>query len=130
MASEPQWLAAADIVALNAEIVTATGEPHAVRDANLLESACARPINHWHYGEEETAVLAVALLLGIARNHPFTQGNKRTAFEAADAFLYLNGYDLQVPDGTDFADLIVEVITGAVPERKLVELIERHLRAA
>jgi death-on-curing protein len=128
LASEPQWLAAADIVALNAEIVAATGEPHAVRDANLLESACAKPINHWHYGEEEMAVLAVALLLGIARNHPFAQGNKRTAFEAADAFLFLNGYDLEVADGSDFADLIVEVITGAAPERELVELFQRHLR--
>lgn len=73
-------------------------------------------------------MLAVALLLGIARNHPFTQGNKRTAFEAADAFLYLNGYELDVPDGPGFADLIVEVITGAVPERELVELFERHLK--
>lgn len=128
MASEPHWLAAADIIALNAEIVAETGEPHAVRDSNLLESACARPLNHWHYGEEETAVLAVALLLGIARNHPFTQGNKRTAFEAADGFLWLNGYDLMVPDRTAFADLIVDVITGAAPERDLIDLLDRHLK--
>jgi death on curing protein len=112
---------------LNAEIVRATGEPHAVRDANLLESACARPINVWHYGEEEVAPLAVALLLGIARNHPFAQGNKRTAFAAADAFLFLNGYDLAVPDEPGFADLIVDALTGAADETELIDLFDRNL---
>lgn len=129
MASEPRWLEAADIVALNAEIVRATGEPHAVRDANLLESACARPVNAWHYGEEEMAPLTVALLLGIARNHPFVQGNKRTAFAAADAFLFLNGYELAVPDGAGFADRIVDALTGAIPEQDLIDLFDRNLRS-
>jgi len=69
------------------------------------------------------SVLAVSLLLGILRNHPFGQGNKRTALEAADAFLWLNGYDFVAPDGAELADLIVEVITGAAGEEKLVELL-------
>lgn len=73
------------------------------------------------------SVLAVSLLLGIARNHPFGQGNKRTALEAADAFLWLNGYDFVAPDGAELADLIVEVTTGATEEEKLVELFSASI---
>jgi death-on-curing protein len=120
--SEPDWLGAETLIALNAALVAETGEPHFVRDPGLLESALAKPINHWHYGEQEMSVLAVSLLLGIARNHPFGQGNKRTALEAADAFLWLNGYDFVARDGAELADLIVAVITGEAGEEKLVEL--------
>lgn len=122
MPSEPDWLGADTLIALNAALVAETGEPHFVRDPGLLESALARPINRWHYGEQEMSVLAVSLLLGIARNHPFGQGNKRTALEAADAFLWLNGYDFVAPDGRELADLIVDVMTGGAEEEKLVEL--------
>jgi death-on-curing protein len=122
--SEPHWLTADVLITLNQRIVAETGEPHFLRDEGLLESALARPANHWAYGESEMVVLAVALLLGVARNHPFGQGNKRTAYEAADAFLYLNGYELELVDGPAAADLIVDVITGAAGEEKLVELLE------
>ena len=127
MPSEPVWLDAELLVALNARIVADTGEPHFIRDRGLLESALARPVNHWHYGEEDMGALAVTLLLGIARNHPFGQGNKRTAFEAADAFLYLNGYVLELADRTEAADLIVEAITGG-GESALAALIGEALR--
>jgi death-on-curing protein len=123
--SEPHWLTPEVLIALNQRIVAETGEPHFIRDRGLLESALARPVNHWAYGERETVVLAVALLLGIARNHPFGQGNKRTAYEAADAFLYLNGYELTVADRAEVADLIVDVITGVAGEEALVEEFER-----
>jgi death on curing protein len=93
----------------------------------LLESAVARPRNHWTYGETDTVILAVALLLGIARNHPFEQGNKRTAYTAADSFLYLNGYELNVPDGEELADLIISVITGDAGEHILVEVFAHHI---
>lgn len=75
MRSEPVWLSAQLVTEFNARTVTETGEPFFVRDAGLLESALARPINHWSYGEDDLALLAVSLLLGIARNHPFGQGN-------------------------------------------------------
>jgi death-on-curing protein len=72
--------------------------------------------------------LAVALLLGVARNHPFGQGNKRTAFEAADAFLFLNGYELDLADREAAADLVVDVITGDAGEEALAELLDEALR--
>lgn len=127
MANEPLWLTAEQIVEFNEYIVTESGEPHLVQDRGLLESAVARPQNHWSYGETDTVILAVALLLGIARNHPFQQGNKRTAFAAADSFLYLNGYELNVPDRADLADLIISVITGDAGEHILVEVFAHHI---
>ena len=92
-----------------------------------LESALAKPMNHWHYGETDAVVLAVTLLVGIGQNHPFMQGNKRCAFAAADYFLYLNGYDLNVPDGIDLADFVCDVITGEVSEQRLVEIIWEYI---
>jgi death-on-curing protein len=125
--SEPRWLSAAHVVEMNKDLVARTGEPHGVRDMGLLESAIARPMHHWHYSEAEIAPLAVALLLGIAKNHPFVQGNKRTALVAADAFLHLNGYDLAVPDEA-LADPIIDVLSGAAPDSSLVELILSSIR--
>ncbi len=79
MASEPLWLSPDEIEDINRAIVAVTGETFFVRDQGLLESACARPQQHWHYDDQRDVVeLAVALLLGVARNHPFEQGNKRT----------------------------------------------------
>ena len=114
MLNEPRWLSVDDLITFNRLAVQKTGEPFSIRDQKLLESAWAKPQNHWHYGEQDIVLLAVQLLLGIARDHPFEQGNKRTAFAAADAFLYLNGYQLDAPDGTPLADLMVQAIMGDV----------------
>ena len=130
MANEPAWLTADLLVQFNDLTVSATGEPHVVRDLGGLESAVARPVNHWHYGEQDVVALAVALLLGIARNHPFLQGNKRTAFAAADYFLYLNGYELGVEDSEAMADFIVDAIRGDVSEHHLIEIFSQSVTPA
>lgn len=128
MPSEPTWLPADLIIEFNKLIVAQTGEPHVVRDKGALENALAKPINYWTYGELDAVVLAVALLVGIGRNHPFLQGNKRTAFEAADYFLHLNGYELTVEDSTDVADFVIDVINGDVSEQRLVETFWDYLQ--
>jgi death-on-curing protein len=122
--NEPVWLDAELLVAFNERTVSATGEPHHLRDRGLLESAVARPINHWHYGEQDVLALAVSLLAGIGQNHPFLQGNKRTAFAAMDYFLYLNGYQLTVEDGNDLADLVIDLINGDVSEHSFILALE------
>jgi death-on-curing protein len=124
--SESVWLSAQLVTQFNRDSVAETGEPFFVRDPGLLESAVARPINHWSYGEGDLAVLAVALLLGIAQNHPFEQGNKRAAFAAAAYFLKLNGYHLAAPDGADLADKVVDLITGDLDEAAFADLIRDH----
>ena len=122
--NEPVWLTADHLVEFNELEVSAAGEPHLLRDLAGLESALARPINHWHYGEADVVALAVALLLGVARNHPFLQGNKRTAFAAADYFLYLNGYELQADqDGEELGEFLIDAINGDVSEHYLIEVL-------
>ena len=124
MASEPVWLDADLLIDFNQLTVSETGEPHHLRDRGLLESAAARPVNHWQYGERDVLALAVSLLVGIGRNHPFLQGNKRTAFAAMDYFLYLNGYQLIAEDSADLADLVIDLINGDVSEHSFILAIE------
>jgi death on curing protein len=126
--SEPVWLDADLVIEFNAITVAGTGEPFFVRDRGLLESALARPLNHWSYGETDLAFLAVALLLGIARNHPFGQGNKRTAFAAAAYFLKLNGYHFSVQDSSELGDRVVDLITSAMSEAEFIDLVREFAR--
>lgn len=128
MPSEPIWLDAELVTEFNKLEVAETGEPHLLMNAGALESALAKPINHWHYGETDAVVLAVTVLVGIGQNHPFMQGNKRCAFAAADYFLYLNGYELTVPDGVDLGDFVCDVITGEVSEQRLVEVLWDYIK--
>jgi death-on-curing protein len=129
--NEPRWLEPADICALNALIVAETGEPYLVRDEGLLESACQRPYNRYAYdGVEDVVTLAVELLFGIARNHPFAQGNKRTGFEAAILFLQANGYDLVIEDSQALGRSVVDVITGAMAPEAFEALIRPHVTPA
>jgi len=127
LGNEPAWLDADLLIALNERIVSDTDEPFHLRDQGLLESALARPVNHWHHGEQDAVALAVALLLGIARNHPFLQGNKRTAFAAAEYFLFLNGYQLTVEDSDDLADLIIDAINGDVSEHSFIGALSHYV---
>lgn len=118
MPNEPCWLPVDLIIEINRAEVAATGENHAIRDMGLLESACARPKQLWSYGEEvETLDLAIALLFGIARNHAFEQGNKRTGFVAFVAFLEANSCAFHLDDSEFYADMIVDVLEGKRDER-------------
>ena len=126
MASEPQWLAASEIVALNQYLLDYTGEPHQLVNPGELESAQAKPINHWHFGEHDVVVLGVVLCLGIARNHPFLQGNKRTAFAAMDQFLYQNGWDLTLPDEIAVAEALVDVLVDNMSEHRFMAIVQQH----
>ena len=130
MPNEPRWLTPAEVIELNRAAVAATGEPFVVLNEGLLESACDRPRNLFLYeGEQDMAVLATRLLVGIARNHAFGQGNKRAAFAAADAFLYVNGYDLVLADTVEMADLITRVIASQAPESDLEALLAEAVRS-
>lgn len=128
MRVEPDWLPVKEVVELNKAAVAETGEPFGIRDEGLLRSAIDRPEHHWYYdGEDDILVLAIKLMLGIARNHPFIQGNKRTGFDAARMFLRLNGYRLTVGDTDDFGAILVQVITGDMLESRFVEIMHEYV---
>ena len=88
---EPAWLDIKVALAVHDRQLAEHGGGAGVRDAGMLDSALARPINRWGYGEDDRCALAAAYAFGIARNHPFVDGNKRTAWVFARLFLALNG---------------------------------------
>ena len=94
--SEPIWLDVEILIDLHAEQLALFGGPDGIRDQGMLESALGRPINKFSYGETDLAALAAAYAFGIARNHPFVDGNKRAAFGALIVFLGLNDIDFIV----------------------------------
>lgn len=98
-----------------------------MRDRGLLESALARPINKFSYGETGIATLAAAYGFGIARNHPFIDGNKRTALASMIVFLGLNGLDLDAPPETTTA-MILSLAAGEITEDVLAAWIGDHVR--
>jgi death on curing protein len=81
MTVEPRWLAKADVIELHDYVLARTGGSSGLRDEGLLESALARPFNRWNYeGVEDIRDLAANYGIGLAKNHPFIDGNKRAAF--------------------------------------------------
>jgi death-on-curing protein len=112
---EPEWLDVEIVLDIHAEQLALFGGGDGVRDRGLLESALARPLNKFAYGESDLASLAAAHAFGISRNHPFVDGNKRTAFGAMVVFLGLNGVDLDVPPG-DATAMMLALAAGDVDE--------------
>ena len=97
--TEPEWLSKALILAIHDEQLAEHGGGAAVRDNGLLESALARPRNRLAYdAKADLPTLAAAYAFGLARNRPFVEGNKRTAFVAAGLFLDLNGMNVTASD--------------------------------
>lgn len=99
-------------MAAHAEQLAEHGGGDGVRDAGALESAMARPLNLAGYGDPDAADFAAAYAFGIARNHPFVDGNKRTAAVVSEAFLVLNGWTLAATD----AELVVAFLALAAGE--------------
>ena len=97
--TEPVWIRQDVVLAMHEEVLLLHGGPEGVRDTGLLESALARPKNIFAYSEETPSLarLAASYAKGIVANHPFVDGNKRTAFTVSVTFLSLNGLQLTAP---------------------------------
>jgi death on curing protein len=97
---EPVWLTREEILAFHEAQLREHGGLAGVRDENALEGALARPLNLFHYEKGDLPALAAAYAHGIAKNHPFNDGNKRAAFVCAYVFLGLNGVELTLTEPT------------------------------
>jgi len=122
----PEWLSAADVMALHDEAVAEYGGLGGLRDRPLLESAVARLQNLAAYAADPSIFeLAAAYCVGIAKNHPFVDGNKRAAYQAAVVFLELNGY-LATPPQVEIVEMMIQVAQGDVAERDVAEWLSRN----
>jgi death-on-curing protein len=126
--TEPQWLDRSIVVDIHAEQLALFGGADGVRDLGLLDSALGWPLNKFAYGETGFTVLAAAYAFGIARNHPFVDGNKRTAFASIIVFLALNGVEF-VPAPEAATAMILSLAAGEISEDALASWIEDNVQA-
>jgi death on curing protein len=127
--TEPFWLTRQIIVAIHGEQLAIYGGASGLRDEGMLESALDRPKNKWAYERAELPELAAAYAYGIARNHPFVDGNKRTSLLALYTFLGVNGVDFDVPEA-EAAAVILSLAAGEVSEESLTRWIRDNWPAA
>jgi death on curing protein len=125
--SEPRWLTSLSAVLLQLESLAEYGGSEGLRDESLLESALARARNLYNYeGVTDLARLAGAYAFGIARNHPFVDGNKRAAFMSIGLFLERNGHHLRAGKAAA-ARLMFGVASGDVEEEELASWIRENM---
>jgi death-on-curing protein len=116
--TEWRWLGELLVIAVHDEQLAEHGGRAGLRDLALLQSALARPLNLAAYGDPDAFDLAAAYAFGIARNHPFADGNKRTAFVAAAVFLLDNGHEIEATDEA-IVTVMLSVSAGSTSEREL-----------
>jgi len=126
--SAPTWIHADVVLAIHRRQLSEHGGADGVRDAGLLASALARPQNILAYSEApaDFAALAAAYAFGIARNHPFLDRNKRTAYVVYRTFLILNGHDLAASREEKYSTFL-SLAEGKLSEDALVAWIREHL---
>lgn len=125
--SEPRWLRLETLLAVHEQQIAEHGGSPGLRDRGLLESALARPLQKTAYGEPDLAGLAAAYAFGIARDHPFVDGNKRVAFVALELFLALNGLDF-VADDTECLAVMLDLAAGELGEEELAAWVRTRVR--
>lgn len=120
--NEPVWLFPKLVIAFHDEQLREFGGPPGIRDPGMLESALDRPRNKRTYGKTDLAALAAAYAFGIAKNHPFVDGNKRAALLSMVTFLGLNDIDF-VADNAEAVVIIQALAAGEVDEDGLARWI-------
>jgi death-on-curing protein len=124
--TEPLWLKREWVDAIHFKQLQRFGGQYGIRDENVIESAVARPRHKWLYeGERDLAVPAAAYAYGLARNHGYTDGNKRVAIAAAGVFLAVNGRRLMA-DEADVVRVMNAVAAGELSEAAFAEWMRAH----
>lgn len=124
---EPRWLGRTAVDEAHFRQIREHGGLHGIRDENVLESALARPRQRWHYDTAATlADFASAYCFGLARNHPYADGNKRVALVAMVAFLDRNGAELIATNRAAFI-MVTKVAAGQTSETELSVWVRGHL---
>ena len=123
-----RWVDRRALVLLHDQSLAEHGGASGLRDEGLLDSALARPLNLAAYGSPDVHALAAAYGVGLAKNHPFVDGNKRAAFLAVGLFLRLNGWQLTAPQ-SDATLTMLGVAAGQMDEAAFARWLRQHTRA-
>lgn len=126
--NDPRWISLEQVIAIQQQTITEQGGSPGLRDQGLLESALARPQNHYSFGEEDIFLLAATYAEGLAKNHAFVDGNKRVAYITAGMFLRSNGFHLNVKSIAVQIALFENLARGALSRGELAEFYRRHCR--
>lgn len=121
------WIGKGVVLAVHEEQLSEHGGPSGIRDAGLLDSALAKPINLSGYGNPDLFDLAASYAFGIARNHPFVDGNKRTSLVITELFLELNGCSLEASD-IDCLSRWLALSSGDLAEGEMAEWLRNNCR--
>ena len=121
-----RWIRLHEAEAIHAQQIAEYGGLPGTRDQGLFESAMARPENLAAYGEPDVCGLAAAYAFGLARNHPFIDGNKRTAFVVSAAFMLLNRWDMTATE-VEVVETFLKLAAGQIAENELATWIRDHL---
>ena len=121
----PIWVEEALVIAIHSRQLAEHGGSDGIRDKGLLESALFRPRNQLTYGNPTIFNLAAAYGYGIAKNHPFIDGNKRTSYVVTRTFLKLNGYDLRASAKAKYA-VWIRLADSRLSEAELAQWIEEN----
>ncbi len=122
------WLSRQLIIAIHDEQLAEHGGAPGMREEGLLESALARPLNRAGYDDPDIAELAATYAIGIVRNHPFVDGNKRTGFAALFMFLGLNGAEFEPPE-VDATMAMLRLAAGEMTDAEFAAWVRSHVRA-
>jgi len=124
---EPRWVSRLVVDSIHFDMLSTFGGVLGLRDEDAFESALARARQRFDYEpESDLAALAAAYGFGIARNHPFNDGNKRVAFMVMAVFAGLNGFELDVPE-TEVVAYMLDLAAGTLAEDELAEWIRSRL---
>jgi death-on-curing protein len=121
-----RWVTKSVVLAIHEQQIAEHGGAPGVRDIGLLESALARPENLASYGEPDVAAMASSYAFGIARNHPFLDGNKRTSYVVTKVFLRLNGRDVEADEATRL-QIWLDLAAGDLTEEQLTNWLRSNL---
>jgi death-on-curing protein len=126
---EPLWIETRDVLAIHDRLLALHGGALGLRDLKLLESALARPRQHFAYADSpDTIKLSALHTAGIVRNHPFVDGNKRAGFVAGVLFLELNGFEF-VAGEEDATQAVLRMAAGALDEGEYAAWLRKNVTA-
>jgi len=129
--SEPKWILDDVVVAIHRRQLAEHGGGDGIRDQGLLASALEKPKNLYQYSEPkpDLAAMAASYAYGLCKNHPFVDGNKRTAFVICHMFLKLNGKAISAPQAEKY-QIFMDLAAGDMSEEALTNWISNNLAQA